>query len=428
MRNKIFILAFTITTASTFNLQAYEGTVTSTGQCGKNIGDCVYTIYSDRHVEITGTGAMKDFDTVSCSSCVQGRRVSGAPWSSATSINISGITSIGVHAFTGLSSIQSVTMSDSVKSMGAGVFRGASGLTSVTLSNQLTSIPSQAFLGTKSLQNLTIPSSVKSVDDAFGLSGVTNLVIPKGVTYVRELPAGTTFEEGSQLERLGYNALQYYTESTFDIPDTLQYIDTGGLGRNLTSIFLPENFIGFGYVGNTKVFGGMTKLEELYCPKNKEEMCRDNLQKSDLSSSLLKTYESKGGVYALTDSEGNTTYFDSYANLKGGTVCADTTLCQASFMAGDGTYCSTAQECAALIEADKNGDVLTSGGKRYASLEDLYAGNPMPSIEEIEQSDGSYKVYKDGVFIGYKNKRIYTVEEASKLSKPTGNTFRLRYK
>ncbi len=52
------------------------------------------------------------------------------------------------------------------------------------------------------------------------------------------------------------------------------------------------------------------------------------------------------------------------------------------------------------------------------------------STNTIEQNhDGSYTI-KDsaGNIIGYKNKRIYTLEEAEKVSKPTGNTFKIRYK
>ena len=51
-------------------------------------------------------------------------------------------------------------------------------------------------------------------------------------------------------------------------------------------------------------------------------------------------------------------------------------------------------------------------------------------------ANGSYQVYENGEFVGRYNKsgseivskKVYTVEEASKLSKETGNKIRLRYK
>jgi len=48
----------------------------------------------------------------------------------------------------------------------------------------------------------------------------------------------------------------------------------------------------------------------------------------------------------------------------------------------------------------------------------------------MEQNpDGSYTIYNpDGSIKGFKGKRIYTVQEAEMLSKPVGNTIKLRYK
>lgn len=47
----------------------------------------------------------------------------------------------------------------------------------------------------------------------------------------------------------------------------------------------------------------------------------------------------------------------------------------------------------------------------------------------LKGDDGSTTIRdQNGKLIGYKGKRIYTIEEASRLSKPTGNTFKLRYK
>lgn len=47
----------------------------------------------------------------------------------------------------------------------------------------------------------------------------------------------------------------------------------------------------------------------------------------------------------------------------------------------------------------------------------------------VKNADGSYTLYnEDGTIKGFKNKRIYTIEEATLLSKETGNIIKLRYK
>ena len=46
-----------------------------------------------------------------------------------------------------------------------------------------------------------------------------------------------------------------------------------------------------------------------------------------------------------------------------------------------------------------------------------------------KNSDGSYTLTDvNGKFIGYKNKKIYTVNEAASIVSSKGNTFTLRYK
>ena len=51
------------------------------------------------------------------------------------------------------------------------------------------------------------------------------------------------------------------------------------------------------------------------------------------------------------------------------------------------------------------------------------------ATKKIKNLDGSYTLQTyDGTFIGYKGKRIYTIEEAERVSKQTGNKIGLKYK
>ena len=75
--------------------------------------------------------------------------------------------------------------------------------------------------------------------------------------------------------------------------------------------------------------------------------------------------------------------------------------------------------------ADACKAVLTRLNK--ASLLGYVKDAPVPS-EERQLADGSVALYRDGKLVGFRGKRIYTVEEAALISKDTGNTIKLRYK
>ena len=73
------------------------------------------------------------------------------------------VTSIGEFAFSGRSSLTSVTIPYSVTSIGSGAFSGCRSLTSIIIPDSVTSIGDWAFSGCTGLTSIKIPDSVTSI-------------------------------------------------------------------------------------------------------------------------------------------------------------------------------------------------------------------------------------------------------------------------
>ena len=181
-----------------------------------------WKLYEDGTLNISGTGAMKDYD------------YNNNPSPAYNNSNVKkvviedSVTSIGDSAFRNCSSLTSITIPDSVTSIGDFTFYGCWDLTSITIPDSVTSIGSSAFYDCGSLTSITIPDSVTSIGNyAFkNCSSLTSITIPDSVTSI----GNYAFKNCSSL-------------TSITIPDGVTYIgyDMFAGCKSLTSITIPDS-------------------------------------------------------------------------------------------------------------------------------------------------------------------------------------------
>lgn len=137
-----------------------------------------------------------------------------------------GCVAIAAGAFSGVTILRTVVLSNSVKSIGAGAFSGCEDLKSIDLSS-VTTIGQSAFDGCTSLENVTIPAGVTTIENrAFYGCNIKTVTIPEGV------------------KSIGINAFAGCENlETVIFPSTLTEIcDDAFAGcKNLKSVTLPDS-------------------------------------------------------------------------------------------------------------------------------------------------------------------------------------------
>ena len=163
--------------------------------------------------------------------------------SSLTNITIpNGVTSIGNYAFNNCSSLTNITIPNGVTSIGEGAFNSCSALTSITIPNSVTSIGEEAFSRCSSLNNITIPNSVTSIgEEAFSrCSSLTNITIPNSVTSI-----GISAFNNCNIESINgspHNGL-FYSDGLNGTKDTI--VSYGGKSNEID--FIPNSVTSIGY-------------------------------------------------------------------------------------------------------------------------------------------------------------------------------------
>lgn len=266
-------------------------------------------------------------------------------------------------------SITSIIVSEGITSVGSGAFLEAMNVSSVSLPETLETIGNGAFLSNRSLESINIPSNVLTIaDGAFGDTGSLESI---------------TFSENSKLTTIGGGA-----------------------------------------------FAGTSSLESITIPASVTSIAEEAFYESGLSSVTILSpsisigpscfYEAgaldslviSGNVIFDSGPNGNITNTFENVWLSNLTISADAVaayLDQGGHFESPVIITCTKGDCQKALE-----DYDEEYGTDYLSM---IGEIHFPKIEK-KNADGSIAIYDSSgkKVIGYKGKRIYTLEEANQVA------------
>ena len=229
------------------------------------------------------------------------------------------VTDIRDYAFCGCTSLKSITIPDGVKSIHYDTFRNCTSLESVTIPDSVTSIYTFAFYNCTNLKSITIPDSVTSIGDRVFFN--TALVNDQtGLKYVDNWIVGcdldvTSVEIKADTRGIAENAFLCSRIKSITIPDSITNIDYRVFcsSQSLESITIPDSVTNIDY----QAFTHCASLESITIlnPDCKiamanDTICNGNYTISNGSDMYYKFYY-KGIIYGYADSTAQA-YADEY--------------------------------------------------------------------------------------------------------------------
>ena len=254
-------------------------TIVSQGNCGANGDNITYTLYSDGVMEITGTGAMYDYNDWG----------GDVPWNevrnSVMSVNISdGITHIGNSSFYYCQNLVTASIPDSVTSIGDNAFYNCQDLTTADLSDNVTVIGHHAFFWCIKLEVDDLPSNITTIGASafYYCEKITSLTIPDSVTSIGSSAfclcnhlETVTFPDSANLnfKSIPDNCFSSCSALTLDtVPYGITSIGSGSFSgcTSITSFTIPStvtelNYASFSNTGITTITipDGVTEIPEM---------------------------------------------------------------------------------------------------------------------------------------------------------------------
>ncbi len=154
------------------------------------------------------------------------------------------ITSLGSDTFNSCTSLQSVTLPNSITSLGSDTFNSCTSLQSVTLPNSITNLPNNTFIDCNKLQSITLPDTIQSL----GLNVFSKCLQIESITLPNSLVSigDTAFSNcinlksiiiGDKVSSIGSRAFLDCTSLTeITLPNSITSI-----GNNAFSSSLPND-------------------------------------------------------------------------------------------------------------------------------------------------------------------------------------------
>ena len=206
-----------------------------------------------------------------------------------------GVTSICRYAFSGCTSLTSITIPDSVTEIGGSAFENCSSLTSITIPDSVTSIGVGAFVGCSSLTSIMIPDNVTYIGGAVfaDCSSLTEIKVStqnakyvsvNGVLYNKDKTTIMCYPAGKK-------------DKNYKILDGVTEICTSAFNgcSSLTSITIPDSVTEIGM----SAFSGCSSLTSITIP--------DSVTRIDMS-----TFRGCSSFTSITIPD-NVTYIDIWA-------------------------------------------------------------------------------------------------------------------
>ena len=188
-----------------------------------------------------------------------------------------GVESIQEKAFSGCSSLTSITLPDTVTSIHDKAFAGCSSLTSINIPSSVTTLGNDVFSACSALTSIVLPESISSIggEAFYGCSSLTSIKIPSSVVTIGwgafngcVSLSSVTFGRSSKLKTIGdwsfFGCSSLGTAHGITLPQSLTRIGDYAFKScsSLRSINIPHNV---GTIGS-QAFRGCSSLTSIAIP------------------------------------------------------------------------------------------------------------------------------------------------------------------